>query len=87
MAKVSFPSIGDDRSEPPSRYPRLLSWRGCRTSWSGTPFSKGPVEVVGSEVGHHDTDVQRNVCDDEKIRGRRHAGDGMNYTGFPGLRA
>ena len=29
-------------------YPRLLSWTGCRTSWSGTPFSKGAVEVVES---------------------------------------
>ena len=45
----------DVRSEPPSHdgvsnlgYPRLLSWTGCRTSWSGTPFPKGAVEVVES---------------------------------------
>ena len=59
MAKVSFPSIEDVRSEPPSHdgvsnlgHPRLLSWRGCRTSWSSTPFPKGAVEVVECEVGH-----------------------------------
>ena len=47
--------FADVRSEPPSHdgvsnlgYPRLLSWRGCRTSWSGTPFPKGAVEVVES---------------------------------------
>ena len=47
----------DVRSEPPSHdgvsnlgHPRLLSWRECRTSWSGTPFSKGAVEVVESEA-------------------------------------
>ena len=59
MAKVSFPSIEDVRSEPPSHdgvsnlgHPRFLSWRGCRTSWSGYPSSKGAVEVVESEEGH-----------------------------------
>ena len=59
MAKVSFPSIEDVRSEPPSHdgvsnlgHPRFLSWRECRTSWSGSPFFKGAVEVVESEVGH-----------------------------------
>ena len=43
----------DVRSEPPSHdgvsnlgYPRLLSRTGCRTSWSGSPFPKGAVEVV-----------------------------------------
>ena len=42
----------DVRSEPPSHdgvsnlgHPRLLSWRGCGTSWSGTPFSKGAVPI------------------------------------------
>ena len=52
----------DVRSEPPSHdgvsnlgYPRLFSWRGCRTSWSGTPFPKGTVEVVESE---HDITIQ-----------------------------
>ena len=45
----------DVRSEPPSHdgvsnlgYPRALSWRECRTSWSGTPLPKGAVEVVES---------------------------------------
>ena len=55
----------DVRSEPPSHdgvsnlgHPRLLSWRECRTSWSGTPFPKGSVEVVESEVGQHDITIQ-----------------------------
>ena len=72
MAKVSFPSIEDVRSEPPSHdgvsnlgHPRLLSWRRCRTSWSSTPFPKGAVEVVESELGHHDMDVQRDVLETE----------------------
>ena len=72
MAKVSFPSIEDVRSEPPSHdgvsnlgHPPLLSWRGCWTSWSSTPFPKGAVEVVESEVGHHDMDVQRDVLETE----------------------
>ena len=79
MAKVSFPSIEDVRSEPPSHdgvsnlgHPRLLSWRGCRTSWSSTPFPKGAVEVVESEVGHHDMDVQRDVLETEVWEVRYH---------------
>ena len=49
MSEVSHRLMTASRT---SVIPRLLSWRGCWTTRSSTPFPKGAVEVVESEVGH-----------------------------------